>query len=116
MLTLERFFSSVNRRDIYAFCHHLMLFSYLFENCCILLSRRTYHTSITPASHMSALVFHSHHKMLLVARCAKMTRVERGVKRCGHLDEFAQTRKLRGFPKSNRCYGRERGDRANTRF
>src|SRR5689334_13581739 len=63
----------------------------------LLPSGKPYHTSVTPASHLSALVSHAHHKMLVVARCAKTTRVERRVRRCEHPHGFAQTRKLLGF-------------------
>ena len=37
MLILEHFFFYVNARKMYTSCHHLMVFSYLFENCCMLL-------------------------------------------------------------------------------
>jgi len=41
--------------------------------------------SVTPASQLSALVSHAHHKMLVVVRCAQTTRVERGMRRGGQL-------------------------------
>ena len=36
MSILEHYFSSVKGREMYVFCHHLMVFSYLLENCRIL--------------------------------------------------------------------------------
>jgi hypothetical protein len=47
-------------------------------------SSRSYFTSVTPASRLSALISHSHHKMLVVAPCAQATRVEQRGRHAGN--------------------------------
>src|SRR5437763_10097856 len=80
------------------------------------LSRKPYHTPVTSASRWSALVSHTHHKMLVVARCVQTTRVELSMRRCRQLQRVAASAKTAWLSTANVCCERECCDRTHTRF